>query len=456
MTTLPNDLPTLQDLLDRKELVQRVGRELTRCATPQVFGVHGAWGSGKTSFLHQLHLFLTGGCPESLDEGGGAKAKAQWQAELATDQWGADWKAAPQVAVVWFEAWRYQHESNPVVPLLHEIRSQLGWRARSTNEVRKLGEAGLYGALLSLEGLTKSLGLQPSKMQQAGESWEKEHHATPLPTHVLRQLLDQAIRQLLGKSKRGQSPPRLVVMVDDLDRCQPKAAYRLLEGIKVYLNIPSCVFVLGMDRGAVELAVAQRLGRHGREGLAREYVEKICQTIWALPLVEDPAVLLGACLPGVQGALRCCAVVRHYRCLPANPRKIKAFANVLRRFLEQVGLQDEEGWEPRDDEPAGLVVVMAYLYQFHPEIYRRIERDSRFFEVLRIWAAHEAPVRHEILDDLVLPFAAGEVDPHQVVGRPDIEYTHPDPMRGDVFWIQMLLADLQDVPADEIRAAVLR
>jgi hypothetical protein len=38
---LHNDEPTLLDLLDRLELVRRVGEDVARCDPPHVFGVHG-------------------------------------------------------------------------------------------------------------------------------------------------------------------------------------------------------------------------------------------------------------------------------------------------------------------------------------------------------------------------------------------------------------------------------
>lgn len=59
-----NDEPVLSDRLGRAALVREVGEAILKCRPPQVFGVHGDWGLGKTSFLHQLHYYLTGDCPQ--------------------------------------------------------------------------------------------------------------------------------------------------------------------------------------------------------------------------------------------------------------------------------------------------------------------------------------------------------------------------------------------------------
>ena len=57
---LHNDEPTLVDTLGRAGLVKTIGDDVAICDPPQVFGIHGDWGAGKSSFLHQVHWTLTG------------------------------------------------------------------------------------------------------------------------------------------------------------------------------------------------------------------------------------------------------------------------------------------------------------------------------------------------------------------------------------------------------------
>ena len=59
-----NDEPALLDTLERGSLIEEVGKAIAGCEPPQVFGVHGDWGLGKTSFLHQVQWYLTGDCPQ--------------------------------------------------------------------------------------------------------------------------------------------------------------------------------------------------------------------------------------------------------------------------------------------------------------------------------------------------------------------------------------------------------
>lgn len=447
-----NDEPTLHDRLGREGLVERVGDEIANCEPPCVFGIHGEWGGGKTSFLHQLHWHLTGDCPEQT-EAERKEAKAHSSSKHKTH--------AHTVEVVWFEAWRYQHEANPIIALLHEIRTQLTLYSKWLNEAGKLTNVAIRGALLSMEDLTKRIGFSASKIQRAGEDYERENLAVALPSHTIREHLNDVLDQLLGKKSRGKRRnARLVVLIDDLDRCEPKAALKLIEGIKIYLNLPSCVFVLGMDRRIIERAVAEYVKSsemdESRHEYAREYLDKLCTHVWHLPLLHDPTALLEVWLPDWAVRPTFVDVVGKASCLAANPRKIKSFVDVLRRFVEHFGSHSHVGAGKNLVRHAQLTVFMAGLYHDHPELYRRIENDPGFYYVIRDWA-RGGPAKHELLEQLKVRIEYAETDATEqdpTPARVRVE-TYPDPVRGNVFRLQSLIEELGEVTVNEIRSHLL-
>jgi hypothetical protein len=437
-----NDEPTLSDALHRDDLVQEVGEAIAHCDPPQVFGVHGDWGLGKTSFLHQVQWYLTGECPQL----------SETATRAASDERG---KHRDAIVTVWFDAWRYQNEEPPVVALLHEIRTQLSWADRARRSTSKNTKVLVRGALLSMEELTKRIGFQYSKFQQAKRDWESDNMSSPLPSYTLRDLLHKAIDELLPN--RGRARRRLVVFVDDLDRCEPESAYRLLEGLKVYLTLENCVFVLGMNQRAIEEAIGSRMQSDNRQQRAAEYLEKLCQNIWRLPMVRKPVDMLGDLLINTvtDGDVHACitSALRtfHQPCLPPNPRRLKGLANLIGRLAARFSPSVWEEDERMKIREVAILVVVAYVYQFHQEIYLRWDADSGMYR--KLWELCNGNPDRD-LDDLFtsikLPQRRLRADVDERYPTADgestqgIESTYQDPTRAGVFWIQPLILQLGD------------
>jgi hypothetical protein len=431
---LHTDNPTETDSLGRSELVADMVRRVVSCECPQVLGLHGDWGSGKTSALMQVRKQL-----EKTFE-----------------------KSAP---LVWFEAWRYQNESTPIVALLHAIRERLSWRSKAWSETKKLGEITIRSALLHWDEITRIIGVQApkidsGKIEKAGETWEKEHLAAKLPAQATTELLNQALDQLLGKeapkgSKLASSTAdknRLVIIIDDLDRCHPEAAFRLLEGIKIYLGLRRCVFILGINQREIERAIEKQIpaadDADSRRARAKEYLDKLCGHIWRLPyldtarqasLIKQWLVAAGLAKPFVSSIVAC---VQGTGCLPPNPRKMKRFANGLISLVHRAKKELAES-TLTEDWKTGCLVLLACLDAFHPELHRRLQIHDACWLSIGNWCRNGEKLAK---GDPLAP--ALEELQLITVGQ---SAQHYDPAAPNVFYPQRLINELESVTIGQLK-----
>ena len=306
-----------------------------------------------------------------------------------------------------------------------------------------------------MEELTKKIGFQYSRFQQANREWEAENLASVLPSHTLREHLQKSIeillRNLPRKPKNGASR-RLAVFIDDIDRCEPEAAYRLLEGLKIYLTLDNCVFVLGMNQKTIEEAIAQRMKiDDSRTVRAAAYMEKLCQNVWWLPAVREPdQVLYGLLAKTIENkAVRewIKRAVQGHRCLPPNPRRLKGLANLLGRFSSRLLIREDTPDDEAAILEARLLVIVAYVYQFHHDLYVRWEAEPGLYDRIREWCERsgtDLPFLAPLFlpNRKVDPGSTERTTPPQDEADVDTESTYPDPTEAGVFWIQPLILAL--------------
>jgi hypothetical protein len=179
---------------------------------------------------------------------------------------------------------------------------------------------------------------------------------------------------------------------------------------------------------------------HFSQFRAREYLEKICQDLWHLPSLSMPHIYLEKCLEGLcwDHVMRDIAEVNE--CLPPNPRKIKALANVLRRYetqLSNAAIKDDGAY--REHHQA---LAIACLYCFHPEIYRRVELYPDFLVEVVKWSNHQGSSDHELFRGLTLPIRKPDASTASDAATPGSEPTlptFPDPTRTNAFLLGKLL-----------------
>jgi CheY-like chemotaxis protein len=206
----------------------------------------------------------------------------------------------------------------------------------------------------------------------------------PRARNELRDLVERAVTDWRDKQEGVPEDALLCVFVDDLDRCTPQGVLEVFEAMKLYMNVPGFVFVVGYDRDIVSDLVHQKKS-YSEAIKAQDYLEKIIQITYRIPrsAPKQSDALLKGCLEGSTTAAqfgdaeRALVVERNAR----NPRRIKRFVN---GFALTYGLDPQ--WQ---QFPAESLIRVQLIYMYFKPFYdlldRASERDpaAEFMEYLR-------------------------------------------------------------------------
>ncbi|WP_200382203.1 KAP family P-loop NTPase fold protein [Thiococcus pfennigii] len=422
-----NDVWTLDDGFGLGRAGDQVARMALEVEPPFTIGVTGKWGSGKTSVMRRAFVTL-GGRPiqQALmfsDVPSQEEDEQAWEAWLCTNEQRRttlDWppltgRAVEQTLCVWYSPWQHQSEGNPLVPLIREIQAQFTTWLKVKEGAKKLNRQGGLAVAKILEHLADAaLSLYLGKPAQVargftdavGQGWQAgDEGLTKLSDGQRFHLLfEDAVEQVLkarfaDPNRELEQGARLLIFVDDLDRCEGEVIVRLLETIKLYLGTRRCVFILGLDDGAVLDAL--RKHRSDSDEGNREYLEKLFQAMLAIPLPTETGVR-----SGIEAQLRAHGIPRPVaptassealglietarsklaadveRLLEPNPRKIKNFVNSLCAAWAMHGCRDWIGASDDFEGEARRFALLHYLRHYHRPVWRLLERQPEALQAL--------------------------------------------------------------------------
>lgn len=325
-----HDRPSKDDRLNRADYTAAFADLIRTSDTPFVIGLYGSWGIGKTSLMNHIARVL-----------------------------GND------VRSVTYNAWAHQSDQQPAVALLHELIDQLG--LRGDRRMRKW--LTVIGRALGGIGLAKA-GVGAADLERLAKEYDARSFGVREAQVQLRETFRKFIERAavarprrFGRTRLG-SRRRIVFFIDDLDRCMPDAVLNVLEALKIYLDLPGCVYVLALDRQVVERSVLRRYDSMGVN--AANYLEKIVQLPFDIPVVSAEAMenFVGLLVPEELHDTRPVLIAG----LGANPRQIKRFVNGLTFNHHLATRSSIPGYDP--------VVLAALLLIQHrdPALYREVQK----------------------------------------------------------------------------------
>lgn len=86
-------------------------------------------------------------------------------------------------------------------------------------------------------------------------------------------------KEEFAKTLSDDEIDNVIVLIDDLDRCQPDSIIETLEAIKLFLSVPKMSFIVAADENVIQYAIRKKYPPVGNYAvnLDREYIEKIIQ-----------------------------------------------------------------------------------------------------------------------------------------------------------------------------------
>ena len=361
---------------------------------PLTVGLFGEWGSGKT---HLLKLTESKVNEIQLDE------KSLEDKE----------KKFPQITIpVFFNAWRFEKEEHLIIPLFQTMLAQIeAYEHLSTDDkVKQTLHKGKKQFELLLFSLKKGFKVPTNikssvaslltgdlsavmefvDTEKISKEFEKKSNEEFGQKEQLEALLSSNriesvymnIPQYIEKISINNKLS-FVFLIDDLDRCLPENTLKMLESIKLFLDVPSCAFVLAIDDDVVERGVAYHYRDYLQQNnntiihlqeekvenkkaeqqelpiTGHEYLEKMIQLPFRIPVIGTDNVL-----EFLEENYR----ERFEALLEEKEKKVAKEENVAREFgkvKEQSSKTDE---------------ILKFFSKTIPPKPRKIKRTAMLFE----------------------------------------------------------------------------
>ncbi|MDV9042036.1 P-loop NTPase fold protein [Stenotrophomonas sp. RAC2] len=237
--------PWENDIFDRKRAGEMLCNLILSLDQPFVIAINGGWGSGKTVFLRRLGEHLKTQTPRSHS--------------VYLDAWSTDWHDDPLLALVL--------AVNETLAAAGYVKSGELGRKVVGNAAQLAAPTAMITAHLLAPGTGPIAGAVAKAGAEAIKSASDRARAKRGLEDSLKEARDLLLQRQSGRPISGQ----VVVIIDELDRCRPDYAIRMLERIKHLFHIAGYVFVIATDnvnlRGAVKTV-------YGHETDGEQYLRK--------------------------------------------------------------------------------------------------------------------------------------------------------------------------------------
>ena len=223
-----------------------------------IISLNGEWGSGKTFFVHQvMEVIKNLNCVESdIDP----KIK-KFIDEFKFTQL-HDINIESELYPIYYNAWEYDSNEDPLLTLIYSIIDQnpnlKAMEEKSETIKEKISRiiSNFKIGLSYQDSYGKSMGLELQYNPKEQTKLTKDVYSVEEVKNTFKELLGEIMVEKTNK---------LVIFVDELDRCNPIFAVKLLERIKHFFDDERFIFVFSTNLNELQYTIKKFYG----EGINR-------------------------------------------------------------------------------------------------------------------------------------------------------------------------------------------
>ena len=340
------------DLYGFSLYVDMMEKYLEECQSPFTISIYGSWGSGKTT----LKNFLI--------------------EEIKKDQ-------NSTIFPIDFNAWKYEQQTGILIPLVSRLIKLGKFEPTKIKKISSIVTLALTNVLLKastasmvdlhdladFEDYANENFLKYAKYVDNVEKTRDDFHE-----------IISGIIKLENEQKK--SIEKIVIFIDELDRCNPENALRLLESIKNHFDVADCIFVILVDDEILASYIDKKYEDTKMDG--HMYLEKIINTKFSVPVVTQSK--LESLFAKIKSPLKledefliCLEISKFY-----NPRKISKVIEKIKLLFERI--EDFEDIKMStilvaQNVPGRLKLsfIVILIRELFPELYRDLNSWSDEF-----------------------------------------------------------------------------
>lgn len=403
--------PGAQDLLEHDAIARGVAEIAWTADAPVNIALFGAWGSGKSSVYSMIEEHLNRIAPRKVKiarydawKYGGRELKRNFIDSLAQE---LKLDNKPQFSTAGLEteqvdtklhtfAWLRANFGSLLLGVLLAAAVAALWVLMQAGAAWAFTDNGFKSTaedLVSQAGTVFGLALIATLV--GPKVFEGAVITTKTPAPEGSDQFAKRFSQLVQQALSGRAE-RLVVFIDELDRCDPKDVVATLIDLKTFLDQENCVFIVAADRDVIERALNDLpQAKPVREdepyyATPGAFLDKIFQHQLALPPLRSRALTKFAHdlvdkQGGIWKELRDHGADTFDRAVFAlvpvhvrSPRRVKVLLNNFATNARIAGARDI-GWLERAHEVAVLTVLQTEF----PAVAEDLRRVPRLLVYLR-------------------------------------------------------------------------